>query len=348
MFIIKKGINLSHWLSQVFGWSPREVFITEVDIVHIKQMGFDHVRLPVDEEELWDEHNNKIVNAWECMNNCINWCIKHELRIVLDMHILRSHHFNATNNEGAMTLWTDVEAQENFLKLWSQLSKELLHYSPDWLAYELMNEPVAPEHEMWNELLANLHRHVRALEPDRILVFGSNLWQFPHTYPYLKVPENDKKIILSIHTYDPLLFTHYKAYWLPIRSYHGEISYPGVPISENNYKKHINTQDSALVKMIAEHNRHFDKEELLKIISPAIEKSKQFGLQLYCSEFGCLSSVPKEMRLQYYNDIISVFNEEQIAFCHWDLKGDFGILEWDRKNYKTGKEHNEIISILLK
>jgi len=39
MFTIQKGINLSHWLSQVFGWSPRATFITQTDISNIKQWG---------------------------------------------------------------------------------------------------------------------------------------------------------------------------------------------------------------------------------------------------------------------------------------------------------------------
>lgn len=348
MFTIKKGINLSHWLSQVFGWSPRELFITKNDIAQIKALGFDHVRLPIDEEELWNEKGEKIDAAWQAMVSCIDWCVELELRVVLDMHILRSHHFNSTNNEGAMTLWTDSQAQENFLALWTELSAVLKPYSTKWLAYELMNEPVAPEHEMWNKLLARLHAHVRALEPERMLSFGSNRWQFPTTYPYLKIPEGDKNIILSIHTYDPLLFTHYKAYWLPTKDFKGAITYPGVPISEIDYKTNAAHAPKAMMKLIDEHNNYFDKNMLKTVMQPAIDIAKKLNLQLYCSEFGCLPSVPQAMRLQYYNDIVDVFNENNIAHCHWDLKGDFGIVEWDRGSYKTGKAHHEIIDILVK
>ena len=48
-FELKRGVNLSHWLSQNFGWSPRESFITEKDIEFIAGAGYDHVRIPVDE-----------------------------------------------------------------------------------------------------------------------------------------------------------------------------------------------------------------------------------------------------------------------------------------------------------
>lgn len=347
MFTLEKGINLSHWLSQVFGWSPREKFITETDIKTIKSLGFDHVRLPVDEEELWDTEGNKIDSAWQYMTDCIDWCVNNDLRVVIDMHILRSHHFNAANNEGAMTLWTDVAAQDNFLDLWTQLSEVLKPYSTDMLAYELMNEPVAPEHDMWNKLLARLHAHVRALEPDRMLSFGSNRWQFPSFYPYLEIPEGDKNIILSIHTYDPLLITHYRAYWLPIETYTGPVSYPGMCISPEDYDKYTDKANKAQLDFIEEHNRHFDKAELIRVMQPAIDKAKKLGLKLYCSEFGCLPSIPQEMRMQYYQDMISIFKENNIAFCHWDLKGDFGIMEWDKKNYTSGSVHKDVVDVLI-
>jgi hypothetical protein len=38
-FELKRGVNLSHWLSQNFGWSPKPTFITEKDIEFIAGAG---------------------------------------------------------------------------------------------------------------------------------------------------------------------------------------------------------------------------------------------------------------------------------------------------------------------
>ena len=54
-FIIHRGVNLSHWLSQDFGWVPKYKLITENDIRFIDSIGYDHVRIPIDEMEMWDE-----------------------------------------------------------------------------------------------------------------------------------------------------------------------------------------------------------------------------------------------------------------------------------------------------
>jgi len=171
-FEIRKGVNLSHWLSQTTEWSMKDKFITQADIELIKSFGFDHIRLPIDEQELWHEDGTVIVETLQYVKNCLNWCAESDLRTVIDLHILRSHHFNARNNEGKMTLWAETSAQNNFIKLWENLSEYLKDYPNNMVAYEIMNEPVAPDHEQWNELVA---RAVKALAQTA----GRNLLPFP-------------------------------------------------------------------------------------------------------------------------------------------------------------------------
>ncbi|MBN1781647.1 hypothetical protein JW948_11010, partial [bacterium] len=45
-FEIMRGVNLSHWLSQDFGWEPKYEYIQEKDIQFIESIGYDHVRIP--------------------------------------------------------------------------------------------------------------------------------------------------------------------------------------------------------------------------------------------------------------------------------------------------------------
>ena len=99
-----------------------------------------------------------------------------------------------------------------------------------------MNEPVADEHEQWNQLVAKVHKALRSREPQRTLVIGSNRWQGHETMKYLKVPEGDKNIVLSFHYYNPMLLTHYGAWWTPLGKYKGKIHYPGVLVSKEDYE----------------------------------------------------------------------------------------------------------------
>ena len=223
-FRIKRGTNVSHWLSQSEQrGEARRLHIQEDDFARLESLGFDFVRIPIDEVQFWDEKGNKLTEAWDLLNNALDWSRKHNLRAIVDLHIIRSHYFNAVNeaDQAANTLFTSEKSQEDLLNLWRQLSAFLKDRSCDWVAYEFMNEPVAPEHEQWNQLVAKVHKALRKLEPQRTLVVGSNMWQGHETMKYLKVPEGDKNIVLSFHYYNPMLLTHYGAWWTPLGKYKG-------------------------------------------------------------------------------------------------------------------------------
>ena len=210
-FRIKRGTNISHWLSQSEQrGEARRLHIQEDDFARLEELGFDFVRIPIDEVQFWDEQGNKLPEAWELLKNALDWSRKHNLRAIVDLHIIRSHYFNAVNEDGqnANTLFTSEKAQQDLINLWYQLSDFLKDRSCDWVAYEFMNEPVADEHEQWNQLVAKVHKALRSREAQRTLVIGSNRWQGHETMKYLKVPEGDKNIVLSFHYCNPMSLTH--------------------------------------------------------------------------------------------------------------------------------------------
>ncbi|MBR2234246.1 MAG: cellulase family glycosylhydrolase, partial [Prevotella sp.] len=89
-FRIKRGTNLSHWLSQSEErGEARQLHIQEDDFARLDSLGFDFVRIPIDEEQFWDEQGNKLPEAWDLMINAINWAEKHHLRTIVDLHIIR-------------------------------------------------------------------------------------------------------------------------------------------------------------------------------------------------------------------------------------------------------------------
>lgn len=345
-FELKSGLNLSHWLSQHQEWVKRDCLVTEEDIVYIKSMGFDHVRLPVDEEILWHEDGSPNEESFAYAVSCVEWCEKHGLRIILDMHILRSHHFNAANDEGAMILWDEPAEQDKMMDLWDEISKRFRHFGNDLLAYEFMNEPVAPQHEQWNDLLNRGIHFLRSLEPERVLVAGSNMWQKTWTYPFFELPENDPNIILSFHVYEPILFTHYKADWLPSKVYEGPIQYPGQSITEEWTGQYLAGADERVVEFVDEENGFFDKAVLEERLQPVLEKAKHYNLPLLCSEFGCLKTMSRQMRMQFFQDLISLFRKYGIAHTMWEYKADFGIADFDNQSLAPVSYDTELAELL--
>ena len=333
-FRIQRGTNISHWLSQNNDdrGEARRQHIQEDDFARLDSLGFDFVRLPIDEVQFWDEQGNKLPEAWELMTNAINWAEKHHLRTIVDLHIIRSHYFNAVNEGGsdANTLFTSEKAQQDLINMWYQLSDVLKGYSNDSVAYEFMNEPVAEDHEQWNQLIAKVHKALREREPQRTLVIGSNMWQSYGTIKHLKVPEGDKNIILSFHYYNPMILTHYGAWWTPIGKYTGKVNYPGVLVSKEDYEAANDT-----VKKVIDENKFTTEEWNIDRIradfKDAIEAAKKYNLQLFCGEWGVYEPVDRELAYKWTKDMLTVFKENNIAWTTWCYDADFGF--WDQKKH---------------
>jgi endoglucanase len=347
-FEIKRGVNLSHWLSQDFGWSPKYTYINEHDIKFIDSIGYDHVRIPIDEKEMWDSTGVPVKEAFKNLTNCLEWCAKYNLRSIVDLHIVRAHHFNAGNDGTTNILWTDSSAQKNFINLWVQLSGMLHTYSTKMVAYEILNEAVAPEHEDWNKLMNKAFEAIRKLEPKRVIIIGANMWQIAPNLKFLKLPEGDRNIILSFHTYSPLAFTHYKASWTQIKYYKGAVHYPGQIITNEDYKKYIDTTNVALLAQTSDAHDTFNKHRLIEVFKDGLEFAKSKNLQLYCGEFGCMPTVDRKERLAFYDDMISALEENNVAWCNWEYKGDFGLYFFDAEKKKSLQPDFELIKILLK
>ena len=333
-FPIKTGVNVSHWLSQSKKrGDERKNYITKSDFDTIASAGFDHVRIPIDEEQLWDEEGNKEKEAFGLMHNAIKWALEANLRVIVDLHIIRSHHFIAEFNP----LWTDPNEQEKLVDLWRQLSLELKQYPTNMVAYEILNEAVADDPDDWNNLVEKVILEIRKKEPERKIVVGSNKWQIASTFPDLRIPENDKNIILSFHFYDPQALTHHKAPWNIMSEYTGGVNYPGQIIDTLHYKE----LSEKVVEAMREYaNGYFTKDTLAKIMSPAIKIAKEKNLPLYCGEFGVYPTIPEDIALRWYKDVCEIFNSNNIAYCHWCYKGDFPVVD------ENGKPNRKLVSVL--
>jgi len=333
-FHISRGVNISHWLSQSQKrGQPRQAFFTKKDVEYIAGLGYDHIRLPIDEEQMWDESGNKENEAFTLLNNAIKWSESQHLRVIVDLHILRSHHFNAEDKP----LWTDPKAQEKFLLLWRDLSSELKKSPASLVAYELMNEPVADDPEDWNKLVEKAVQEIRKQEPDRKIVIGSNKWQSVSTFEQLRIPKGDRNIILSFHFYTPMLITHYKASWTGVGKYKGPVNYPGQIVAPRD----IEELPADIAGIIKRNNGLYNREILEKLFEKPLATAKKYDLPLYCGEWGCLSTVPRKARLQWYSDIRHNLEKHNIAWANWDYKGGFGIVGRD------GRPDEQMIRALI-
>ena len=323
-FEINRGVNIAHWLSQSNARGEKRAnYFVEKDVKQIAEWGFDHVRIPIDEVQMFHENGTKDEEAFGLLRSALDLCGKYNLRAVVDLHILRSHYFNAA----VKPLFTERGAQEAFYECWRQISGELKGYSNSMVAYELMNEPVADDPDDWNKIVKECYTAIRELEKDRVIVIGSNRWQSFSTVEQLVLPEGDPNLILSFHYYEPMLLTHYQASWMELKDYGGPVHYPGQTLTEEEMAERPEFEQNAFGRWSKE---TYDKERMAAEFGRVIAVAAKLGIPVYCGEYGCLSvKANDEARYRWLKDMNEVFDSLGIAravWCYREGIGGFGIL----------------------
>lgn len=317
-FSIQRGTNISEWLSQSEQRGvERAAKFSEADVRLIARLGFDHIRLPVDEEQLWDARGVRDPEAFGLLDAALDWCEQYGLRVVVDLHILRTHYFNQGSQPA---LFTDPAEEARFAGLWSELSAHLGRRSTSQVAYEPLNEAVARNPHDWNRVLHAAYQAIRQREPERTVVMGSNWFNQVQAFDMLKIPSGDQHLILTFHYYRPMLVTHYRAPWWDGGFYGGPVRYPGLVVSESDLGGLTRDQrEVVLGESKGVWNRQRIAEDFIRPVAAALRT----GLPLYCGEWGAYQTTPLETRLAWYRDMLAVFKELHIAWANWDYRGGF-------------------------
>ena len=322
MMKLNRGINLGGFLSQcVHEEKHYDSFVKEEDIKKIKDMGFDHIRLPIDYMVFETEEGIRKEEGYERVHKVINWCKGQSLPVILDLHKAYGYDFNDAGNSEKNRLFTDEKVQNRFLNLWESIAKEYSSYKD--IAFELLNEVVEDENaDAWNALIKKAVTVIRKYAPDTWIIYGGIQWNSAGTIKYLEKPADDKTLF-TFHFYEPLVFTHQWAHWMPVMQ---EIKTMHYPDSYEVYKEKSRIfgkqGDSVLEREFDEMNIDY----LRDMVKIAVDAAKEKGVPLYVGEFGVIDKAPLEDTVRWFRDVMTIFREENIGYALWTYKNmDFGI-----------------------
>lgn len=324
-----KGINLGGWLSQCVSRDKEHFdgFITERDIEKIASFGLDHIRVPVDHDVFMKENADKDTVNEEGLahiEDCIGWCRDHGLNMILDLHKAKGYMFDADVVSDADKFFYDEGLQEAFYETWEMLAQRFGKYK-DMLAFELLNEVVNPEVESrWNDIAKTAIKRIRRIVPDIYIIVGGVNYNNVFAVPGINVPVDDR-IVYNFHCYEPLCFTHQKAYWVEGMTDDYDMSYPAT-IEQMRTKSEEFSRDhmgAVFNKCMDEDGPFFDK--LFKV---AVDHAEKIGVPLYCGEYGVIDQAPLPDTLAWLRDIHESFEKYGIGRALWNYKNkDFGLVD---------------------
>ncbi len=290
-FGIMRGLNLGGWLSQCSGEERHlDTFILEEDIARIASWGLDHVRLPVDYNIL--ERPDGIDRA----ARAVDWCRKHGLKLVLDLHKTAGFSFDAGEREAGF--FDSPDYQERFYALWEKLAARFGAYHED-VAFELLNEVTEYRYmAAWNRIAAECIRRIRPIAPETWILFGGYDNNAAYAVPTMDIPA-DERIILNFHCYLPLAFTHQGAPWVSFLDPDARVSFEESLASDSYFEG---------------------------AFEPALSTARFAGRALYCGEYGVIDRAAPEDLVKWYRAIHATFERHGIARCAWSYKAmDFGL-----------------------
>lgn len=324
------GVNLGGWISQFAEYDTKhfDTFITETDIARIRDMGFDHVRVPVDYNVLEDEEGVIIERGFTYLESCRKWCEKYGLNMVIDLHECFGYSFDPLKKDmDRKKFFYDDALQERFLKLWKEIAVRFAAYTKQ-VAFEPLNEVVLYEvADAWNLLLGKYIAMIREIAPDAYIIAGGVCYNNVQTVALLDIPLDDK-IVYNFHCYEPMVFTHQGAYWIEDMPLDFRIGYPK-PLEE--YRQTSESLSQALVGAIYSAGvREPGPGFFEDLFKPAIAKAEADGVALYCGEYGVIDRANKEDRDRWLADISEVFEKYRIGRAQWNYKEkDYGIVEFE-------------------
>ena len=328
----QRGVNLGGWYSQCdYSEERYDNFIKDEDFKTIKSWGLDHIRLPIDYELIETDEGEVLEKGYHRIEHVIEQCRKNGLNLILDLHKTAGYSFY--DGEGEEGYFDSEKLQERFYTLWVRLA-ERFGKNDDMMAFELLNEVTSREYcDPWNRISHECIRRIREFAPTIKILVGGYYNNSVEAVKDLALPF-DENIIYNFHCYEPLIYTHQGAEWIPTMDPSFRISVDA-PFSE---------MDKARGPMLEQVSTGFPGFKGSDTLSPAyfeaifkeaIKVAEERDVALYCGEYGVIDLAKPEEALKWYKTINSVFVKYGIGRAAWSYRSmNFGLSDAGMDNVR--------------
>jgi len=313
----KHGINIGGWLSQCNHTKEHyDSFIHEDDFKVIKGWGLDHVRLPIDYNLVQDKNGNFIESGFVYIQNAIDWCKSTGLNIILDLHKTAGYSFDDGEKEAGF--FENEKYQNQFYTLWNEFAKRYSKYE-DMLCFELLNEVTSKDYcKIWNKIANTCIENIRTVSPTVRILIGS-YWNNHVGAVRDMDPPHDDYIVYNFHCYEPLIFTHQGATWIPKMDPNFRMNLDAPYKDYDAFtKQNINQEGDAFDKY--DPNATIDASYFINLFADAIQVAKERNVLLYCGEYGVIDLADPKEALKWYKLVNKVFEDNNIGRSVWSYK----------------------------
>jgi endoglucanase len=322
--LFERGVNLGDYLEvppHSLGWG---VTVSAEEIAQMKREGFDHIRVPIG----WHHYAGPgpdftlSPEIFGRVDFIVTNALANQLAVMINIH-----HFNELDRDPA-------GGTTEFLALWQQIAA---HYEkfPRQLAFELDNEP----HDnattaLMNPIYARAIAVIRATNPKRTIFVEPGGWGGIGELKNLVLPPDDN-VIVSVHCYEPLHFTHQGAGWTSADFQQTGFLFPGppkqplVPDPKLDPKPWVLEWIKKYNTLPADQNPSGPAAftEKLKYVRAW---SDYYGRPVHLGEFGAYTKADPQSRANFYAAFRRAAEQQKLGWAIWDWSANFRY--WDKTN----------------
>jgi endoglucanase len=161
----------------------RERYITEDDIRFIKSVGFNTIRIPLHWGLFMTADGAMSGPGWTLLDRVLGWARSAGLYVIPDLHAAPGGQtgINHDDGPGYPLMFYVPRDRDRTAALWAAIAKRYAG-DPVILGYDILNEPIAPYHDVanLNPRLEPFYRKVteaiRAVDPGRIVILAGGQW----------------------------------------------------------------------------------------------------------------------------------------------------------------------------
>lgn len=188
----------------------RAKYVAEKDIAAIAEWGFDHLRLPMHYNLLFDPDTETFIESgFELIDTFLDWCRKYEIDVILDMHAAPGGQNDGpiSDSDGEARLWTEPDPyQDQLVTVWEEIARRYVD-DPLIIGYDLINEPVTPDaigdgeaqSDALRAMYVRLIEAIRQIDTNHIIFIEGNY--YATTFPPQLENFSDDNIVYAFHKY---------------------------------------------------------------------------------------------------------------------------------------------------
>lgn len=189
--------------------------------------------------------------------------------------------------------------------VWNQIATRYAR-EPNRLVFELLNEPHGRlTAEVWNAMLRDVLATVRASNLRRNVIVGPAGWSSFDQLATLDLPKDDDHLIVTVHYYTPMTFTHQGASWVEQTKNLSGIAWG---------------TDAEMARLV----RDFDGVKAW---------SDRHHRPIFLGEFGAYDKADMDSRVRYISAVARVAEAHGFAWAYWQFDSDFVAFEMDRDDW---------------